>query len=114
MAANHARTSLELKQVKLTHAFVTDKKRIDLVLHQFELQNNEKLPAQKAGGLYKTHSTDVLWFCRGHPVLGSSGRRGHVSIQIETLSTILRRAIRGCAADTAKRPVQRRDRRCLE
>jgi hypothetical protein len=26
MAANHARTSLEWKQVKLTHAFLADKK----------------------------------------------------------------------------------------
>jgi len=39
---------------------------------------NEKLPAQKAAGLYKIHGSKALRFCSGLSVLYFSGQRGHV------------------------------------
>jgi len=55
------------------------------VARHSEFPAEERLPAQKAGGRYKTIRTLALRFCRGLYVPCSSGRRGHVSAKIETL-----------------------------
>jgi len=46
---------------------------------------NEKLPAQKAGGLYDTHGGKALRFCSGLSVPCFSGQRGHGYVQTDQL-----------------------------
>ena len=46
---------------------------------------SEELPALKTGGLYKSNFVFALRFCRGLSVPCTSGRRGHVLFQIESL-----------------------------
>jgi hypothetical protein len=55
MAANHPLTSLKLKQVKLTHGFLADKKCNALVVTEFGSGLSKRMPALKTGGLYKTY-----------------------------------------------------------
>src|ERR1700688_3122066 len=43
---------------------------------------SEKLPALKTGGHYKINPTNAHRFCRGLSVPCSSGRRGHVPLEI--------------------------------
>ena len=57
------------------------------VMGQFELWVNEKLPAQKAGGLDKIYGDKALRFCRGLSVPFFSGQRGHVYFQTDPLPT---------------------------
>ena len=64
------------------------------VVTQFAHGENERLPAQRTGGLYKINCHQQGWSCRGlsvpftENVLGepcSPGRRGHASYQTESL-----------------------------
>ena len=53
-------------------------------MHQFRSWRGcELLPARKTGGRYETDFELALRFCRGLSVPRSSGRRGHVPLQIE-------------------------------
>jgi len=45
----------------------------------------QRLPAQKAGGLYKTPAQKVGRFCSGRSVPCISGRNGHFRAEAEAL-----------------------------
>src|SRR6267154_421519 len=74
---------------------------------QVECWIGEKLPARKAGGLYKINRNKVLGFRRGLSVPRISGQRGHVSFQTDPLPK--RRSDHIHATSNARRFKNRKD-----